>query len=236
GRPLRVAVSTRGLAGGADAQVAGAVHDAAALLSAMGHAVDAAEPALDGQGLSAALGVLWCYLGGDAADAVAAANPGTSLDELIEPWTTGLAARRALIAPQQVADAWIALARADRAMAAFHARWDVMLSPVAPTPAPPLGALAPTRAFDELWAAFFGHASFTPVQNITGQPSISLPLGRSGEGLPIGVMASAARGGDDLLLALAADIEAAAPWADRWPPATAARLGIGIGAGIGAAA
>ncbi|WP_174297202.1 hypothetical protein [Sphingomonas bacterium] len=35
---------------------------------------------------------------------------------------------------------------------------------------------------------FLGHASFAPVRNITGEPSISLPVGRSGEGLPIGAM------------------------------------------------
>ena len=229
-RPLRIAVSTRGLAGAADAQVVAAVTDTAVLLADLGHVVDAAEPALDGAAMSAALGVLWCYLGGDVADAVAAANPGRSLDDLIEPWTIGLAERRATIAPQQVADAWIALAQAELAMAAFHERWDVMLSPVTPTPPLPLGALAPTRAFDELWSAFFGHASFTPVQNITGQPSISLPLGRARDGLPIGVMASAARGGDDLLLSLAADVEQAAPWADRWPPAVVAKLDAGVAA------
>lgn len=223
GRRLRVAVSMEGLAGPADAAVSVAVNDAAALVTSLGHDVGEAVPAIDRRAVGDALRVLWCYLGGDVADAVAAANPGRPLPDLIEPWTIGLAERRAAIAPQRVADAWAALGAAARAAAAFHEEWDVTLGPVTPTPPLPLGTLAPTRALDDLWDAFFDHASFTPVQNITGQPSISLPLGRTGTGVPIGVMLSAATGGDDLLLDLAAAIEGAAPWADRWPPVPGAR-------------
>jgi amidase len=51
-----------------------------------------------------------------------------------------------------------------------------------------------------------------------GLPSLTLPLGMTADGLPVGSLLSAAQGQDDLLLALAAEIEAAAPWADRWPP------------------
>ena len=68
---------------------------------------------------------------------------------------------------------------------------------------------------------FIRAAAFAPFSapfNITGQPAISLPLGTSDDGLPIGVQLVAAYGGEDLLVRVASQIEQAAPWAHRLPP------------------
>src|SRR5258708_40269602 len=64
-------------------------------------------------------------------------------------------------------------------------------------------------------AATFG---FTPPFNTTGQPSISLPLGMSAEGLPIGMMFTARYGDEAALFRLAAQLEDAMPWRQRRPP------------------
>ncbi|MFD9484083.1 amidase [Streptomyces sp. NPDC059991] len=63
----------------------------------------------------------------------------------------------------------------------------------------------------------FEHGPFTALFNVSGHPAISLPLGQSREGLPIGVQLIAAHGREDLLLRVAAQLEQAVPWAERQP-------------------
>ena len=62
---------------------------------------------------------------------------------------------------------------------------------------------------------------FTPPFNVTGQPAMSLPLHFNDADLPIGVQLVAAYGREDLLISVAAQIESAAPWAQRVPPVRA---------------
>jgi amidase len=62
------------------------------------------------------------------------------------------------------------------------------------------------------------YVPFTPAFNSSGQPAINLPLHWSSTGLPIGVQLVAGYGREDLLLRVAAQVEAAQPWAQRHPP------------------
>ena len=59
---------------------------------------------------------------------------------------------------------------------------------------------------------------FTAIWNVTGQPAISLPLYQGEDGLPLGVQFVGRPLGEATLLALASQIEAALPWANRLPP------------------
>ena len=62
------------------------------------------------------------------------------------------------------------------------------------------------------------YGPFTAAFNVSGHPAISLPLGQSRSGLPIGVQLAAALGREDLLLQVAAQLEQAMPWVERQPP------------------
>lgn len=95
---------------------------------------------------------------------------------------------------------------------------DLLVSPVLPHAATPLGFFGKEdglrRSVDIL--------CFTPQFNTTGQPAISIPLGQTATGLPVGLHVVAAYGREDLLLQVAAELEEAAPWAGRRPPIHAA--------------
>ena len=67
-----------------------------------------------------------------------------------------------------------------------------------------------------------GLVGFTPVQNASGQPAMSVPLHWSTTGLPIGSHFAARAGAERTLLELAYQLEDARPWSARLPPVSAA--------------
>lgn len=89
---------------------------------------------------------------------------------------------------------------------------DVLLSPVLSHAPPPIGYLSPDLDVQTHLVRLLRYASFTAVQNVSGAPAISLPLGMSDDGLPIGVQAAASFGQEARLLGLAYELEEAMPW------------------------
>jgi amidase len=102
----------------------------------------------------------------------------------------------------------------------FHAftTFDVLLTPVLSTPVPKIGFIDPVtldpREVDKRQALTFG---FTPPFNMTGQPSMSLPLEQDKNGLPIGMMFTGRWGDEATLYRLAGQLEQAHPWINRKP-------------------
>jgi amidase len=90
------------------------------------------------------------------------------------------------------------------------------------TPGLATTAIAAEGGFDRsALVAFDRAARFTPwtaVFNITGQPAIAIPAGLGEDGLPLSVQLVGRPGDEALLYSLAAQIEAARPWADQRPP------------------
>ena len=105
------------------------------------------------------------------------------------------------------------------------ARWyhegdyDLLLSPtmrIAPTK---LGAFESTKEDPLKWLdVTFSFVAFTRIQNLTGQPAMSVPLFWNKDDVPIGVQFSGRFGDEATLFQLAAQLEQARPWADKKPP------------------
>ena len=103
--------------------------------------------------------------------------------------------------------------RASRvAYARAIAGYDAVLSPVLAHTTPEIGHLSPTHPFEELLQRLTEYVTFTPLNNAAGSPAISLPLGATAGGLPIGVHLMAAHGAERTLLELAYELEAAHPF------------------------
>ncbi|MCW2767315.1 MAG: Amidase [Nocardioides sp.] len=105
------------------------------------------------------------------------------------------------------------LRRSKQASDALFASYDLVLTPTLASQTPLVGRLDPTRDYDTIMGRLLEWVSFTPWQNVTGEPAISLPLATTAAGLPQGMMFGAATGREATLLELAYELEEARPWA-----------------------
>ncbi|OBG32559.1 amidase [Mycobacterium sp. E3198] len=106
----------------------------------------------------------------------------------------------------------VRLRRLRRRTAAFFRTYDAVLTPTLADQTPLIGHLAPTD-YRQVMDRLIDWVAFTPLQNVTGEPAISVPLAQSAEGMPVGMMLSADLGQESTLLELAYELEEARPWA-----------------------
>ncbi|UYM04782.1 amidase [Solicola gregarius] len=105
------------------------------------------------------------------------------------------------------------LRRSERTYAAIFADYDLVLSPTLAHTTPKLGHLSPAQPFEQLFDRLLRYVAFTPLNNATGGPAISLPMAMSEAGLPIGVQLSAGHGDERTLLEIAYEVEQEHGWA-----------------------
>lgn len=138
--------------------------------------------------------------------------------ELLEPLTWALYERGNQVSAPRYLLTLGALQRASRKLAESFQTWDALVTPTLAWPTPAIGTFAgsaeqPLQGFERA----IDFVPYTPLANITGQPAMSVPMGTDNAGLPLGVHFIGRFGGEATLLALAAQLEQAAPW-DRPPP------------------
>jgi amidase len=97
--------------------------------------------------------------------------------------------------------------------ARFFRNYDVVLTPTVADETPRVGHFDPTADYQQIIDRLIDWVAFTPLQNATGDPAISLPLAQTAAGLPQGMMFAAERGAEARLLELAYELEEARPWA-----------------------
>jgi amidase len=202
-----------------------AARDAAALLDSLGHEVEEVDPPWEGQELLRAFTLVFgtpVAVGMWFGSQVTGTEPSA---ELVEPltWTIweGIRERN----PLDYMLARTRLTAASRSIVALWDEYDAVLTPALAQRPVRIGEI--DSCSDDPWEDFHRSGQFTPytaLYNVTGQPAISLPLYHGEDGLPLGVMLAGRPAGEGPLLSLAAQLEAASPWADR-RPAQSARTG-----------
>jgi Asp-tRNA(Asn)/Glu-tRNA(Gln) amidotransferase A subunit family amidase len=218
---LRIAFSSanpRGLPVHADCEAA--ISEAARLCESLGHQVEEAWPDYDHDALAgASYGIIGPHIEATIQEIEAKLERPVKDDELEH-----ITSMMRVVAQQQSASEYVAAVRTmhriSREIALFWQRYDVLLTPTLGLPPQPHGRLGfdegdDYEAFGELMATY---VPFSNAANLTGQPSMSVPLHWNEDGLPIGAMFTGAFGDEARLFSLAAQLEEAAPWFDRRPP------------------
>ena len=144
-------------------------------------------------------------------------------DDDLEPFSRVMYDRAKVVTGTEVIEALEAVEEIGRRVGEFFSDHDLHLCPVLPQPVPPLGHLD-TTDIESMITRAGTYSAFTSPYNTTGQPAVSLPVGRDSDGRPIGVQLVASFGREDQLIAVSAQIEQATPWSAEavWPPVPAA--------------
>jgi amidase len=213
---LRIGVLAHHPTGGAiEDDCVAAAESAARMLEGLGHSVEYAHPAAlaDADG-TARFMALWSV---GAAMNLAAYGEllGRPLTESeVEPmnWAQAEFARRMSGVDHAAALAAVADFRR-RCLSWWAGGFDLLVTPTTAQVSPPIGDHAndPASPMEPLRRAA-EWVAFTPAFNTSGQPAVSLPLQRTASGLPVGVQLVADYGREDLLISVAAQLEAAHPW------------------------
>lgn len=235
---LRVGVVTASILGKeTHPDCARAAEEAGKLLASLGHEVESATLPIDKQKLAWAYLVQVCSgVAGEIED-LERWTGRKATGDLFEPISWFLAQAGRAMGALDLHRSREAVHEASRLMGAWHQRYDLFVGPTLAHPPIRLGELAPKQwelaglavlralpigpAIKAVLKALAGNnfekTPNTQLFNQTGQPAISLPLGVSGAGLPIGVQIAARLGEEGTLLRVASQIEAAKPWIDRKP-------------------
>lgn len=215
--PLKIALATEAWSGvPVTPEAAAAAEAVARRLEELGHGVSIATPSIDAEALLDTFTVfstIWvgALVGSLAPTPTAQGFEAVSLRCFEECQALdGMDVARALGGANSVS----------RSVAAFFTRYDVLVTPTVADGPPPHGRFdydAPDYDVHGWLAAVFEPAPFTAPFNLAGQPAISLPLGSTRDGVPIGVQIVVPYAREELLLQLAFVLEQAMPWCDRRP-------------------
>jgi amidase len=207
---LRVAVVTEGVGAKASPEVADLTLKTASLLEELGHRVEHIDPPVPSYFRDDFL-LYWSMLSLFTVQTGRRTFGETWDPELLDNLTHGLVrhSRRNL---HKLPLAIARLRRSGRLSARLYEQYDVVLTPTLATTTPRVGHLAATNDYDTTLERMLEWVAFTPLQNATGDPAISLPLTTTADGMPHGMMFAAGLGREALLLELAYELEAARPF------------------------
>jgi len=216
---LRIAFSTRTPRGTPiDPDVQMTIDTVARVLEAMGHYVEEKDLEIDWRAFYGAQAIKSCaHFAAEMQNRIARLGREPQDDEL-EPLTWSILEASKMINGEMVADATRSLFNFSSDILRQLGRYDAYITPVMTAPPAEIGFVDPVGLTPKEVNKRQGQLyPYTPPFNISGQPSMSLPLGQSSTGLPIGVMVTARYGDEATLFRLAAQLEDEMPWIGRRP-------------------
>ncbi|WP_201841769.1 amidase [Microvirga zambiensis] len=201
-------------------EVLQAVEATASLLEAMGHMVTDIEPPYESAEYCRILlanSARSAHLLGEASQAM-----GRTINaDTVEPVNLKLYEYGRRVSPFFMGDVHELMRRMRVRVGEAIDAFDILLSPTMPTVALPHGSICcttnPTLSAEEFLEADAALYQYLGVFNVTGQPSVSLPLAQSSDGLPIGIQIVGRFGDEVTLVRVARDLEEARPWSHRQP-------------------
>jgi Asp-tRNA(Asn)/Glu-tRNA(Gln) amidotransferase A subunit family amidase len=222
---LRIAFTTKAWNGHAvDPECVAAVAEAAKLCESLGHHLEEASPAIDEAARGKAVAIIVTSQTRAVLQRAEAILGRLATQEDVETITWRTAEYSRQFSASDYATAIDVLHRTGRVVGRFFTGYDMLLSPTMCQPPYPLGYLdMMTNDAERYTRSILGAIGFTSLFNSAGNPAMSVPLGSSRTGLPIGVQFAAPFGDEASLFRLGAQLEDAAPWAGRRPPAATSR-------------
>ena len=216
---LRIAFTARTPNGApVDAEARRVLEETATLAADLGHHVEEADPAIDGEAMVPTfLTLMGVNTVVNLSSHPSAGRPAREDEVERITWLTAKLGEAASSA--DYVRATQTMHRLGRQMAAFHGDHDLLLTPgLATGTAVELGWLdMMMEDVHEYWRRVFHFSPFTVWFNLTGQPAVMLPIGESADGLPVAAQAVAPYGDEATLIRFAAQLESARPWFDRKP-------------------
>lgn len=209
-----------------DAEVVGVLAVVAKTCAALGHRVEEGRPAYEADHFHRANMIFWSSFCASGIAATAQAFGRTPSLENLETslWANYQHGLGLKALDLEWADAM--MNQVCRSVGPFFQHHDILLTPtigVTPYRLGVLDANAPGLDAQGWYDHLFRHLPYTALFNMTGHPAISLPLGQSAGGLPIGIQLVGRYGDEATVLKLAAQLEQAMPWAARLPGVHATR-------------
>jgi amidase len=193
------------------------VRKSAELCSELGHVVDEVKVTdisrMDPKQFTNAFLDIWCTIGGSVLNRASKMAGVPPQREWVEDLTWGLYLRSKELSASDYFLAHSTLEQYGRDLNGFMKGYDVILTPTSPDPPFKLGSVNPTydeplKNFDKVFRA----SNMTAISNAAGNPAMSVPLGMSSQGLPLGTQFIGRFGDDATLFRLASQIEKARPW------------------------
>ncbi|WP_246800804.1 amidase family protein, partial [Mesorhizobium amorphae] len=211
-----------------DPEILQAVDTTAALLEDMGHVVTEMDPPYEpAEKTRLSLGGGTRFA--DSLDAAARAVGRTINANTLEPVNLKHYERSRNSSPASMGDLLEDIRKFRFRVGVAIDAFDILLTPTMPHLAPPHGGIYCTtnpnvssEEFSDADGAAANH-QYMGVFNITGHPSVSLPVAQSANGLPIGLQIVGRFGDEATLVRISRDLEEACPWRHRRPGVRAGR-------------